>query len=471
MPPLYPAETHGEVAPAAGPELGHQQGEQQLQAVPPLHQHVPDVDVPRAVPQEAEPEGSAVAAAVPIAEYPAPGPQDASGSSEFPGAGSSGLAGGVLQEGTGQEWSGSGWAGNGIGGVGGVAGGGDHYPETVDVGEVAGVAGVAAAATRQDLGHTGGEVAAAGVAAGPQEDFLGGAAAGGAEGAAGGAAGVGVPVYGTGAVGDSNGRRDGDPESTTRALGGSAQEEQEQRRVEAVPGTPVSNGDTTGDSLTPPPSYSAFVNVAEEHGRMGAAAMIAESPTPTPASSAATVVPTTPASPVAGIPGSSVVPAMTSGTVPGAGAYAGGSGQAVSDPHLKTGGQPLTHENRAESPTSMATSLQDTLKQLKLRRKHRFVVMRIDGTEVVTSSIGARGDGPSELKRVLPYSDCRYAVYDQELVTSDGRKTNKLFFFTWLPHNATPHNKVMKREGRGGGVCGDLLEDVLFILVEFVLLS
>lgn len=121
----------------------------------------------------------------------------------------------------------------------------------------------------------------------------------------------------------------------------------------------------------------------------------------------------------------------------------------VTEPHLKTGGQPLTHGNRAESPTGMSTDLQDKLKALKLRRKHRFVTMRIEGTEVVAETVAAPGEGPAELRAALPYSDCRYAVYDQEIVTADGRKANKLFFFTWLPHNATPHNKVRSEEGRG----------------------
>lgn len=127
----------------------------------------------------------------------------------------------------------------------------------------------------------------------------------------------------------------------------------------------------------------------------------------------------------------------------------------VAEPHLKTAGQFVeNHANRAESPTGMSTDLQDKLKALKLRRKHRFLVMRIDGTEVVADVVGAPGQGPAELRAALPYSDCRYAVYDQELVTTDGRKTSKLFFFTWLPHNATPHNKVSELQATRRGEWG-----------------
>ena len=150
------------------------------------------------------------------------------------------------------------------------------------------------------------------------------------------------------------------------------------------------------------------------------------------------------ASPAAGAKSPATSSAV--GPIPpaGAGAAAAPVTTAVTEPHLKTAGQPLTHANRAESPTGMSTDLQDKLKALKLRRKHRFVTMRIEGTEVVAETVAAPAEGPAELKVALPYSDCRYAVYDQEIVTADGRKANKLFFFTWLPHNATPHNKVRR---------------------------
>lgn len=103
------------------------------------------------------------------------------------------------------------------------------------------------------------------------------------------------------------------------------------------------------------------------------------------------------------------------------------------------------HANRAEAPTGLSADLQDKLRALKIRRRHRFVVMRIDGTEVVDAGSGLPSAGPAELLASLPFSDCRYAVYDHEIVTADGRKANKLFFFSWLPHNATPHNKVSQR--------------------------
>lgn len=206
----------------------------------------------------------------------------------------------------------------------------------------------------------------------------------------------------------------GDPESTPRQNNQQGADQHARRYLQ------TNGGGTVGSVYTPNDHVAAATQVGVE-GLAAAAAPTAigeenimEVPTPTASSAAAAS-----ASPAA-------APVRTT----------------VTEPHLKTAGQPLTHTNRAESPSGMSKDLEDKLKALKLRRKHRFVVMRIDGTEVVAETAAAPAEGPGELRSALPYSDCRYAVYDQELVTADGRKANKLFFFSWIPHNATPHNKV-----------------------------
>jgi cofilin len=42
----------------------------------------------------------------------------------------------------------------------------------------------------------------------------------------------------------------------------------------------------------------------------------------------------------------------------------------------------------------------------------------------------------------MPYTDCRYGVFDQDYTTKDGRKASKLWFVSWLPMNATPYHKM-----------------------------
>ena len=171
---------------------------------------------------------------------------------------------------------------------------------------------------------------------------------------------------------------------------------------------------------------------------------VASAPVVTPSASEGTVVDGHNSSKGAG----SVAATGAAGAVGASSAAGAGTAPkttAVTEPHLKTAGQPLKHTNTVKSPKGVSTDLQSKLRALKLRRKHRFLVMRIEGTEVVSETVGPSSAGPEELRAALPFSDCRYAVYDQEILTPDGRKTNKLFFFSWLPHNATPQNKVHRK--------------------------
>ncbi|KAG5191746.1 hypothetical protein JKP88DRAFT_230865 [Tribonema minus] len=88
------------------------------------------------------------------------------------------------------------------------------------------------------------------------------------------------------------------------------------------------------------------------------------------------------------------------------------------------------------------------LKDLKLRRKYRFLVLRIEGGEVVPDATAPPAAGAPQLEAALPFSDCRYCVYDQDYTTDDGRKTSRLLFISWLPHNATPYAKMAYAHGK-----------------------
>lgn len=96
--------------------------------------------------------------------------------------------------------------------------------------------------------------------------------------------------------------------------------------------------------------------------------------------------------------------------------------------------------------------------QLKRRRRHRWVLFTIDDKcaalplaapplprprvsprgngctlrrSIVVDRVGERSSGPDAFVAALPFQGCRYAVYDHELRTDDGRLTSKLLFFTW----------------------------------------
>ncbi len=47
-----------------------------------------------------------------------------------------------------------------------------------------------------------------------------------------------------------------------------------------------------------------------------------------------------------------------------------------------------------------------------------------------------------ELKKTLPFTDCRYCIYDQEYKTADGRPASKLWFISWFPSNSTTYHKM-----------------------------
>jgi cofilin len=70
------------------------------------------------------------------------------------------------------------------------------------------------------------------------------------------------------------------------------------------------------------------------------------------------------------------------------------------------------------------------------------MVLVIGGEEITVESTAPPSATFEDMLEQLPFTDCRYVVFDQEYTTYDGRKANKLFFIAWLPHNATPYNKM-----------------------------
>lgn len=79
---------------------------------------------------------------------------------------------------------------------------------------------------------------------------------------------------------------------------------------------------------------------------------------------------------------------------------------------------------------------------MKLRRKHRYIIFKIDNDLIEVESTGPRNSTYDDLKKALPFTDSRYLVFDHEFKTPDGRPTSKLWFISWLPVNSTPYNKM-----------------------------
>ena len=111
--------------------------------------------------------------------------------------------------------------------------------------------------------------------------------------------------------------------------------------------------------------------------------------------------------------------------------------------HTKTGGELLTDKQKVSMPESISSSISDLFQQLKLRRKHKFLVFKLsDSGDVSAEHVGPPSSTAQDFIDLLPHSDCRFAIFDLDTKTSDGRVGSKLFFISWLPDNATPHKKM-----------------------------
>jgi cofilin len=123
--------------------------------------------------------------------------------------------------------------------------------------------------------------------------------------------------------------------------------------------------------------------------------------------------------------------------------------EAIIENHLKTGGEQVAPTQRVVA-ASVDDGCGELFTQFKIRRKHKYVTFKIEleTSKIVVDQIGAKKGTLDELRAVLPYTECRYAVYDHEYHTPDGRLADKLFFMSWMPHNATPYSKMAYASGK-----------------------
>src|SRR3546814_15871079 len=89
---------------------------------------------------------------------------------------------------------------------------------------------------------------------------------------------------------------------------------------------------------------------------------------------------------------------------------------------LVIGGEEITVESTAEPDATYDDMLEVSSMQI-IREPTRFVLCHVPHLLFDVNH-----------DQRLPFTDCRYVVFDKEFTTHDGRKTNKLFFVAWLPH-------------------------------------
>ncbi|DAZ99656.1 TPA: hypothetical protein N0F65_001893 [Lagenidium giganteum] len=124
----------------------------------------------------------------------------------------------------------------------------------------------------------------------------------------------------------------------------------------------------------------------------------------------------------------------------------------MAEPHLKTAGVAASIRHQEDVPTNAIVPSDDVaaeFKQLKMRRKYRYVLFRIEGASIIVDSTGPPTATLAQFSAALPDADCRYAVYEHDVLTADGRKTSKLYFVTWIPQNSHPGLKMAYTHAKG----------------------
>eukprot|EP00743_Colponemidia_sp_Colp-15_P000620 GILK01000693.1.p1 GENE.GILK01000693.1~~GILK01000693.1.p1 ORF type:complete len:150 (+),score=24.93 GILK01000693.1:40-450(+) len=90
-----------------------------------------------------------------------------------------------------------------------------------------------------------------------------------------------------------------------------------------------------------------------------------------------------------------------------------------------------------------ADSCVEKYNELKLRHNARYIIYKIEeGREIQIEHIGERAATYDQFLSLLPENDCRYAVFDYEFNTTDGRPQSKLVFFAWSPDTSSVKTKM-----------------------------
>ena len=113
--------------------------------------------------------------------------------------------------------------------------------------------------------------------------------------------------------------------------------------------------------------------------------------------------------------------------------------------HMKASGEQLETINKAGSGIHLMVSpgCIETFNQLKLKRQHRYILFIVNSESIDVDKIGERDSSYQSFKAVLPFTDCRFAVYDEEKIDPVRNvPVNKLWFLSWNPMNSSTHNKM-----------------------------
>ncbi|KAH9042166.1 Cofilin/tropomyosin-type actin-binding protein-domain-containing protein [Lactarius pseudohatsudake] len=85
----------------------------------------------------------------------------------------------------------------------------------------------------------------------------------------------------------------------------------------------------------------------------------------------------------------------------------------------------------------------EAYQKLKLGKKLKYIIFTLnkDKTEIIVEKESIAGDY-EDFTEDLPASECRWAVFDLEFNTDDGKR-NKLVFVSWSPDTAKIKDKMV----------------------------
>ncbi|KAG8483236.1 hypothetical protein CXB51_022188 [Gossypium anomalum] len=90
-------------------------------------------------------------------------------------------------------------------------------------------------------------------------------------------------------------------------------------------------------------------------------------------------------------------------------------------------------KGNASSGMGVAEHSKSTYLELQRKKVFRYVIFKIDEKkkEVIVEKTGGPTESYDDFAASLPESDCRYAVYDFDFVTSENCQKSKIFFIAW----------------------------------------
>ena len=112
---------------------------------------------------------------------------------------------------------------------------------------------------------------------------------------------------------------------------------------------------------------------------------------------------------------------------------------------MKTSGERLEAAQKAGSGQHLecAAECMEVFQALKLKRKHTYIIFKVGSEMIDVEKASERGASYEDLKKSLPFTDCRFAVYDHEKMDpARGVPVNKLWFIVWNPNNSSTYNKM-----------------------------